>query len=286
VQEFGNDRVYEKISKYITEISGIVISPEKYYLIETKLSNLMLNSGMSSFDEFYEKVLSIRSPDIAQKVINAITVNETLWFRDAVLWKFFDRELLPKFIKMLISGKKSKIKIWSAAASTGQEAYSIAMCIDNHLKRNKISGVKLSDFEIIATDISDRVLEIAKNGRYDKISMTRGINDHYKAAYFKEVNAAWDLDPSIINSVNFRRFNLIDSYSDFGKLDVIFYRYVLIYFPDALKKELVSKIHEALTEGGILFTGNYVLYNFLGDIFTAESYENLTYYSKGVVLEK
>jgi len=109
-------------------------------------------------------VLSRDDPEIAQKIINAITINETMWFRDAVLWKGFEREILPELVTKLISGEKVKVRIWSAAASTGQEAYSIAMCIDNYLKRNNIRHIDLSKFEILATDISTRVLEIAKCG--------------------------------------------------------------------------------------------------------------------------
>ena len=280
MHEIGNDKDYLRISKYITEVSGIVIAPEKYYLIETRLSKLMLESGASSFDELYNKAKSNEKPGLTQKIINAITVNETFWFRDAVLWKFFEREVVPKLVEMLVSKEKPKIRIWSAAASTGQEAYSIAMCIDNYLKRNNISDISLSDFEILATDISDRVLEIAKNGRYDRISMTRGLSEHYKAAYFKSNNSAWDLVPLIKDSVKFECFNLKKDYTGFGTFDVIFCRYVLIYFPDSLKSEIVRKMHNSLYDGGVLFTGNYVLYNMLRDIFNANSYENLTYYTK------
>jgi len=280
LHEIGNDKDYLRISKYITEVSGIVIAPEKYYLIETRLSKLMLESGASSFDELYNKAKSNEKPGLTQKIINAITVNETFWFRDAVLWKFFEREVVPKLVEMLVSKEKPKIRIWSAAASTGQEAYSIAMCIDNYLKRNNISDISLSDFEILATDISDRVLEIAKNGRYDRISMTRGLSEHYKAAYFKSNNSAWDLVPLIKDSVKFECFNLKKDYTGFGTFDVIFCRYVLIYFPDSLKSEIVRKMHNSLYDGGVLFTGNYVLYNMLRDIFNANSYENLTYYTK------
>ena len=278
--DLTKDIEYKQISDYITEISGIVIPPEKYYLIETRLYRLALESGVESFDDFYKKVILPGKQQISQKIINAITVNETLWFRDAVLWNCIEHEVLPELVEQLASGRKKKIRIWSTAASTGQEAYSIAMCIDNYLKKNNISHLKLSDFEIFATDISDRALDIATTGRYDKISMTRGISDYYKEAYFKKSDSAWDLDPHIKNSVKFKCFNLKNSYSDFGKWDIIFCRYVLIYFPDALKIEIISKLYEALNTNGVLFTGNYVLYNLLRDVFSAKEYGNLTYYIK------
>lgn len=278
--ELTTEDEYKLISDYIADLSGIVIPPEKYYLIETRLSKIMLDYGVDTFDEFYKKAILSGDPNIAQRVINAITVNETLWFRDAVLWKFFERDVLPGLIEKLISGEKSKIRIWSAAASTGQEAYSIAMCIDNYLQRNNIKDIKLSDFEIVATDISTRVLDIAKSGKYDKISMTRGISEHYKAAYFKSNGLAWFLDPEIISAVSFHNFNLKNSYLGFGCFDIIFCRYVLIYFPEVLKLDIVDRMYQSLSESGVLFTGNYVIYDMLNNKFDVNNYDNLTYYTK------
>jgi len=275
-----NKDEYTLISRYITDLSGIVIPPEKNYLIETRLYRLILEYGVESFNEFYAKVLLPGDPQADQKIINAITVNETLWFRDAVLWKCLEREILPGLIDKLISGEKAKVRFWSAAASTGQEAYSIAMCIDNYLKRNRILDISLSDFEIFATDISDRVLDIATAGKYDRISMTRGITDHYKAAYFKNTGSVWNLDPEIKKAVKFHCFNLKNSYTDFGKFDVIFCRYVLIYFPVELKTDVIARMRESLSHNGVLFTGNYVLYDLLRDVFVAKEYGNLTYYTK------
>jgi len=268
------------IRDYVADISGIVIPPEKAYLIETRLYKLMIDAGVESFSDLYDKVILPGNNNIAQKIINAITINETLWFRDAILWKGFEREVLPGFVQQLISKEKSKIRIWSAAASTGQEAYSIAMCIDNYLKRNKVTGISLSNFEIFATDISDRVLEIAQNARYDKISMTRGISEHYKAAYFKDNGNAWELDTYIKDAVRFRHFNLMESYNSIGKFDIIFCRYVLIYFPSNVKADVIGRMNEVLNIGGMFFTGNYVLYDLLGDTFDIKEYENLTYYTK------
>jgi len=278
--DLSEDKVYKQISDFITDISGIVIPPEKYYLIETRLYNLVLESGVETFDDFFNKVIKPGNTKITRKIINTITINETFWFRDDVLWKCFDREILPALVKKLQTGNKTKIRIWSAAASTGQEAYSIAMCIDNYLKRNKITDISLLDFEIFATDISDRVLDIAVTGRYDKISMTRGITDHYKAMYFKSNGSAWDLDPYIKNAVKFQCFNLKNSYKHFNKFDIIFCRYVLIYFRDELKREIISKIHDTLNDNGLLFTGSYVLYDMFRGIFETEVYGNLTYYIK------
>ena len=270
---------YSLISKYIYDISGIIIPPEKYYLIDTRLTKIMLDAGVNDLIEFYN-IISRGDHLTDQKIIDSITVNETFWFRDSVLWKCFERKILPGLIEQLRCGEKNSVRIWSAAASTGQEAYSIAMCIDNYLKRNKISDVKLSDFSILATDISKRVVEIAETGRYDKISMTRGLSEHYKAAYFKTNGSVWDIDPAIKSLVKFRNFNLHDSYTGFGRFDIIFCRYVLIYFSNELKEKIITKMKDSLADGGIFFTGIYVLYDKIKDILNTETYENLTYYSK------
>ena len=270
---------------YIAEKSGITIQPEKAYLIETKLSTLMLDAGAESFAEFYKHIVSNSDPHMAQKILNAITINETMWFRDAVLWKVLEEIILPRLVEDLVSGKKAKARIWCAAVSTGQEAYSAAMCVDNYLTKNRITGVDLSSFEFFATDISTRVLSIAKNGKYDKISITRGLNDYYRTKYFINSGSAWSVEPKIKDAVRFEHFNLQKSFGALGLFDIVLCRYVLIYFSEQLKKEIVKKMHASLADGGMLFTGNYVLYNLFADWFDAKHYDNLTYYSKKMVIK-
>jgi len=275
-----NENEFILFRDYIAKESGIVIPPEKAYLIETRLSKLMLDAGAESFGEFYDYIISGADPCVSEKIINAITVNETMWFRDETPFKVLEEVILPKLVEELVSGRKIRVRIWCAAVSTGQEVYSIAMCVDEYLNKNCIKGISLSNFEFFATDISGRVLDIAKNGRYDKISMMRGINDYYKGKYFTNTGSVWDIDPKIKNAVKFERFNLQKSYSKFGIFDIIFCRYVLIYFSDEKKKEIVTKICDSLTESGVLFTGSYVFYDLFKDDFESKYYDNLTYYLK------
>ena len=265
---------------YISEKSGIVIPPEKSYLIETRLTKLMADTGADTFSEFYNYIISNSDPAMPQKIINAMTTNETLWFRDGSPWKVLEEIKLPQLVGELMTGKKTRVKIWCAAVSTGQEVYSTVMCVDDYLAKNNIKSVDLSSFDFFATDISSRVLEIAKKGRYDAISVMRGLDEHYKSKYFVKDGSAWEIAPKIRNAVRFARYNLQNSYQAFGTFDVIFCRYVLIYFSDPLKKEIIAKMRDALTENGLLFTGNYVLYELFKDDFISNHYENLTYYSK------
>jgi len=280
-----SEEEFHLFREYIKNSCGICIPPEKAYLIETRLSKLMIDAGAENFSEFFKIITTKINYPLHQQIINAITTNETLWFRDESPWKYLEEELLPKMVEDIATGKKKKVRIWSAASSTGKEIYSTVMCIDNYLQIHKPMGVRLSDFEFFATDISMHVLETGKTGRYDSISITRGLSDYYKSKYFTQNNSAWDIDPKIRDAVNFRHFNLQNSYQRFGLFDIIFCRYVLIYFTDDLKKEIIKKMHGALTDGGILFTGNYALYNMFEDYFNVDHFENTTYYSKKAVRE-
>jgi len=275
-----NEDEFALFKDYIAEKSGIAIPPEKAYLIETKLSKLMLDAGAESFSEFYDRVVSNPDPCMAEEIVNAITINETMWFRDSAPWKVLEETVLPKLVEELVSGRKIKVRFWFAAASTGQEAYSTVMCVDDYLKRNRPDGVSLSSFDFYATDISSRVLNLAKKGKYDKISIMRGLNDYYKENYFDHTDSVWNIDPRIRDAVRFERFNLQDKYRFYGLFDIIFCRYVLIYFSDELKKEIAAKMYDSLSDGGVLFTGNYVLYDLFKEDFEAKHYENLTYYIK------
>jgi len=154
------------------------------------------------------------------------------------------------------------------------------MCVDNYLNSHHIKSASLADFDFYATDISSRVLNIAKKGRYDKISIMRGLNDYYRDKYFVRDGSAWEITPKIRDSVHFRRFNLQESYDIFGAFDIIFCRYVLIYFSDIQKKEIIAKMRNSLIDGGTLFTGNYALYEMFNGDFKSNHYENLTYYNK------
>jgi len=278
----GSINEYEFIlfKNYIAKISGIIIQPEKAYLIETRLSKLMLDAGASSFEEFYDYITSNSDPAMPQKIIDVITINETMWFRDTMPWNVLERVILPALVENILSNKKSKIRIWSAAVSSGQEIYSAVMCVDDYLNKNQIKGVDLSNFSFYATDISTRVLDIAKKGKYDKISIMRGLNDYYRDKYFSNNGSVWELDPRIVNAVKFEHFNLQGSYTHFGVFDIIFCRYVLIYFSDELKKIIAAKMRDALVDEGLLFTGNYVFYDLLKDDFDTKPYDNSTYFIK------
>ncbi|MBF8982102.1 protein-glutamate O-methyltransferase CheR [Lutibacter sp. B2] len=268
------------MKKYIEEKCGISLGEEKAYLIESRLSRLLISSGLSSFSEFYSKIIKQDDKHMTEKIIDAITTNETSWFRDKIPWIILEEVLLPKYINQIRNGEKSKIRIWCAACSTGQEPYSIIMCIDHFLNKNGIKDITLDDFEILATDISSTVLQIAKMGRYDSISIMRGLDQTYKNKYFESQGRVWLIDEKIKNAVRFKAFNLQNSFLLLGKFDIVFCRYVMIYFSKEFKEEIVRKIAYALEDEGLLFIGSSELLNNKDDYFEKNYYQNSPYYRK------
>ena len=266
------------LQKYIEEQCGITISADKAYLIESRLYKLVLDAGLDSFEKFYRLLQSRRDPQMVAKVIDAITTNETLWFRDKTPWEILEKVFLPKYIEELQSRKRHKVRIWSAACSTGQEPYSIAMSIARYLAIHNITDVKLSDFEILATDISQGVLEVAIAGRYDNISIMRGLDIVYRDQYFTNAGRVWTLRDDIKRAVQFRPFNLQDSFMKWGMFDLICCRYVAIYFSEKFKGELFEKIKGALHQDGALFLGSSEVFTTYRQWFELEQYNNGIYY--------
>lgn len=274
-----SSQAFQLFQKYIEEHCGIVIRDEKAYLIESRLSKFLIRFGLSNFEELYEMLCQQKQAVLTEEIIDAVTTNETLWFRDNTAWEFMEDELLPAYVKRIREGAGGKIRIWSAACATGQEPYSIAMCIDRYLLQHGISGVTLHDFEIVATDISHTVLQLAKLGKYDAITMARGMSPEYRERYFRQEGRIWLLDEKIKNSVQFRQFNLQNSFTGLGSFDLIFLRYVAIYFSEALKKEIMKKIANSLTREGVLILGNSEVFLDYGEYYRAEYYKNANFYT-------
>lgn len=264
--------------KFIYDRCGINIEENKAYLIETRLAKLLIDSGLNSFGELYNSMESNWDDNIATKIIDAVTTNETFWFRDQKPWVILEEKLMPIYIDLLRRRERTKIRIWSAASSTGQEIYSTVMCIDHYLKKNNITDVKLNDFEFLATDISTNVLEIAKNGFYDAISIKRGLSLEYRDLYFKREEQVWMLEDYIKNNVKFEQFNLQSSFMFMGKFDLIFCRYVLIYFSQDFRKDVIRKMGRVINKGGGFIIGASEIYYDMDEFFEKNIYNEGTYY--------
>lgn len=241
-KEFDDFRVY------LEKQTGIVLSDNKGYLVASRLSRLMCQENISSFSELILRIKQER--DLAKFVIDAMTTNETSWFRDNYPYDILQQKLLPDLIKL----KPSRIRIWSSACATGQEPYSIRMVSEEYLQKNP--GIySRENIEIIGTDISSAALEMAKLGIYDNAMAGRGLLADRKKRFFTMKDDRWHVRDDVKNSVNFRELNLKQTYASLGKFDIIFCRNVMIYFSSELKSEVLAKMAASLNPGGYLIVG-------------------------------
>lgn len=268
------------ISAYIEEKCGIVLNDQNAHLLESRLSMLFDVLHVKNLEELYVLLCIKRDLNGLNYVIEAITTNETFWFRDKGLWAMLEDTLLPEWIRKLQSGDSQKIRIWSAACSYGQEPYSIVMCIDQYLKRHRIEGVTLSDFSILASDISKTALKIAQVGKYDSVAISRGLEDRYKENYFQHEGKTWHLQDAIIKAVEFKVFNLLEEDYGTNLYDLILCRNVLIYFSKHNKQSVYKKIACSLKKEGILLIGSSELLEDEQSCFSRESDSHSVFFKK------
>ena len=244
---------FKLLRDYIEERCGIALGEEKAYLIETRLTKLMALSGCDDFTQFHRLIKNSNDAALHDKIIDAMTTNETLWFRDTHPFTILREKLLPELVKELRAGKKQKVRIWSAASSTGQEAYSIAMTIQEFCRVTP--GIRPEQFEIVGTDISSSALFLAKNARYDAIAIKRGLSDELRDRYFHSDGRVWVVNDNVKNMATFQKFNLQDSPAALGRFDIIFLRYVAIYFSMSFKQSLFKNLARAANRPGYMIIG-------------------------------
>ena len=242
---------FEKIRDLLESVCGIVLKPDQDYLVETRLTELANEIGAKDFGELHRYIISDES--LLPKVVDLMTTNETLWFRDDSCWLTVESVILPELISKMENGQP-KIRVWSAASSTGQEAYSLVMTIMEYLERHGKPEMA-KRFEIVATDISSAAVYIARRGTYDPFTISRGMSDSRKQKYFEKEQHAWTLKDEIKERVEFRVFNLMDNFVSLGIFDLVFCRNVAIYFSEEFKKELFAKIGRILTPNGYMLLG-------------------------------
>jgi len=244
---------YEAFRLFLEEACGILLGKDKHYLVQSRLGKLVRENGGGSLGELVGKLRRERQGGVLrERVIEAMTTNETFWFRDKHPFSILEDTVLPA----LSEGRSRSARIWSAACSTGQEPYSISMVVQQYLSRNP---GKLTDVQITATDISTVVLEEAKAAYYDPMQLSRGLPDDLKQRYFQRDTAHWEerwqVREEIRRRVRFTVANLQGSYTALGKFDIIFCRNVLIYFSSESKKDILSRMADTLNPGGYLFLG-------------------------------
>jgi chemotaxis protein methyltransferase CheR len=242
------------ITKYIYEISGIYLDESKKYLLETRLNSIAEEQGCSSYQDFYKKAKADATKTIERKIIDAISTNETLFFRDTGPFQLLQHKIFPELIDARAPKSptlKTNLKIWSAASSTGQELYSVAIILQELLKDLSKYSIKL-----VGTDISDAAVSQASSGKYNKFEIERGLARDKLTKYFSPMGQTWKVNDQLRAMVNFRKFNLMSPFIGLGKFDIVLCRNVAIYFTLEDRKKLFNKIADVLEPDGYLVIGS------------------------------
>lgn len=248
-----NPAEYEEFRQFLEEACGILLGDNKHYLVQSRLGKMLKDSDVISLGELVEQLRRGRADGaLRERVIEAMTTNETFWFRDNHPFTILGNQVLPDYL----ARKQRTLRLWSAACSTGQEPYSISITIQEFLARNPGA---FSDVQITATDISPTVLEEARTGYYDAMALARGLPDEMKNRYFRRDTRHWEerwqVRDDIRRRVQFTRANLLSSYSSLGRQDIIFCRNVLIYFSASSKTDILRRMADSLNPGGYLVLG-------------------------------
>src|SRR6476661_3819758 len=237
---------YEFLRKLLKERSGLDLSSDKQYLVESRLTPLARRVGLSGIAELVQKIRS-GTETLTSEVVEAMTTNETFFFRDKIPFDHLKEAVLPELIQARAARKS--LRIWCAASSTGQEPYSIAMLVK---EMPALAGWR---FEIVGTDLSQEVLEKSKAGIYSQFEVQRGLPIQLLVKYFTQIGELWQISSEIRGMVQHKQLNLLQDFSHLGKFDVIFCRNVLIYFDQDTKIKIFDRLAKALEPDGVLALG-------------------------------
>ncbi|HWR40580.1 MAG TPA: protein-glutamate O-methyltransferase CheR [Patescibacteria group bacterium] len=271
---------FQLFQSFIEKRCGIVIDVDRLYWLESRLRRIVEDNGLENFCSLYEQIWRPEGSALAQRMIDAITVNETYWFRERAPWAVLETQLLPQYLRQLRDGSRQRVRIWSAACSSGQEPYSVAMWIHHFLQCREATDLYRDRFEIVATDISQAALTEAQRGCYDVLAMNRGLDAALKKEYFGWRGQQWQINEGIRQAVEFRSFNLQQPFDTLGSFDVIFLRYVAIYFAGSTRRQLMEKMAAALVDDGVLFLGGSEVMLGYKDLFEQKSVAGGAFYRK------
>ncbi|MGO4705023.1 protein-glutamate O-methyltransferase CheR [Microvirga sp. 2MCAF38] len=239
---------FEFLCVFLKTRSGLALTPEKRYLVESRLGTVCKTFQLDNLSGLAMALKGGRDPDLEKAVIEAMTTNETFFFRDKSPFDLFQNVLLPRYLAARASTRR--LRIWCAAASTGQEPYSLAMLLSEAAAR--LAGWRI---EIVATDISTDVLEKAKAGLYNQFEVQRGLPIQLLLKYFTRVGDQWQIAPQIRSMVDYRPLNLIKEFGQLGTFDIIYCRNVLIYFDRPMKTNVLTRLSNMMSVDGVLLLG-------------------------------
>jgi chemotaxis protein methyltransferase CheR len=268
------DKEIPIVAGLVEELCGIVLDSSKGYLIESRLGSLAESNGCTSFTDFCQKARYNGCRHLQSQIIDAITTQETLFFRDCSPFEALQHKIIPELIDIKARTAFSKrIRIWSAACSTGQEVYSIAMTICE-----LIPDYLKWDIKILGTDISDSAIKHSSAGQYAQHEIQRGMTPAMLRKYFNEVKDGWKVKDELRFLATFQRRNLLEPFNDLGTFDIIFCRNVAIYFDYDTKRNLFCRLTHQLAPHGYFFVGSSESLSDIGPNFTPQYHCRSVYY--------
>jgi chemotaxis protein methyltransferase CheR len=257
------------VADLVRREAAIVLEPGKEYLVDARLAPLARAAGVPGVNEFVRLAREGGNAAHRWSIVEALTTNETSWFRDAAVFEGFRTELLPRLIAQRTPTQP--LRIWSAAASTGQEAYSLAMLLSDELP----AGWR---FEIVGTDISTEVLDRARSGQYSQLEMNRGLPARHLVRFFERHGTGWRIDERLKANVRFREINLAGPLTGLPRFDVVFMRNVLIYFDLPTKQSILHRVRQLMAPDGFLVLGTAETTRGIDEEFEQNRYGGLSAY--------
>jgi chemotaxis protein methyltransferase CheR len=240
---------YRRFCDWLERQTGIALGEQKRYLVDSRLRGLLAGLGGVSLGDLVSQIEGPAGTSLRRRVLDAITTNETQWFRDVHPFTALHERILPA----MGAAGPGPLRIWSAGCASGQEPYSIAMLVEEY--RTVRPGALTRPVEVIATDIAPSVLALARAALYDDLALARGLSDERRRRHFRATPSGWQLRQEVRRLVTFREMSLLESFAPLGRMDVIFCRNVLIYFSQERKQDILTRMAAALVPDGYLLLG-------------------------------
>ncbi len=242
------DDVFSLLANLLREKSGLALPRDKEYLLESRLGPVAKKHGCATIDDLCQAMRTAKKQAIEHDVIEAMTTNESFFFRDAAVFQVFRTTLLPALVTARAASKR--LRIWFAACSSGQEPYSVAMILEE--EKAKLAGWTI---DMVGTDISTEMVQRSRDGLYTHFEAQRGLPIQMLAKYFTKEEQGWRVKQPLRDKIKFQNFNLLDSFGALGTFDLIFCRNVLIYFALPTKRDILERMARQLSGDGALFLG-------------------------------
>ena len=263
-----------EIAGLVSDLCGIVLDESKGYLIESRLSGIAEANDCTTFSELCVEIRFDNNQKLKNDVIDAITTNETLFFRDESHYEALHHKAIPELIDAKAkTAFPKRLRLWSAACSTGQEPYSLAI-----LLHELIPNIETYDIQILATDISDAAIQQASSGCYSNFEIERGMNPESLNTYFEKTPKGWKVKDRLRSLVQFKKMNLLQPFNQLGMFDVVFCRNVAIYFDGEGRRDLFERIVNQMTPEGVLIVGSSESLMDLGPQFEPQHYCRAIFY--------